>query len=45
MIQLDIYYAAKKTLWLDLKIIALTLPAMVRQIIESRAARKRSEVV
>ena len=44
MIQLDIYYSAKKTLWLDLWIIARTLPAIVKQVMETRAARKQTEV-
>ena len=48
MIQLDIDYAQSKTLLLDLKIIALTLPAILRQTLDLRrtkaAARQRQLV-
>jgi exopolysaccharide production protein ExoY len=40
MIQLDIKYAKNKTLWWDLKIIFMTVPALVIQMIETRRRRK-----
>ena len=40
MIQLDVYYAHHKSLWLDLKIIFMTLPALVQQVRDTRCARK-----
>jgi lipopolysaccharide/colanic/teichoic acid biosynthesis glycosyltransferase len=40
MIQLDVYYSAKKSLWLDLRILLMTLPAVARQVAEMCAARK-----
>ena len=42
MIQLDIRYAKNKTLWWDLKIILLTVPALVIQMLETRQARRAS---
>jgi lipopolysaccharide/colanic/teichoic acid biosynthesis glycosyltransferase len=42
MIALDIQYAAKKSLWLDLKIMARTIPAIFTQVRESRMMRKRT---
>ena len=36
MIQLDIQYARKKSVWLDLKIILKTIPALVGQIQDTR---------
>jgi len=42
MIQLDIKYAKNKTLWWDLKIILMTVPALIIQILESRQVRKSS---
>jgi len=42
MIALDIEYAEKKSLWLDLKIMAMTLPALLGQVKEARAKKKRS---
>jgi hypothetical protein len=42
MIQLDIKYAKNKTLWWDLKIILMTIPALVIQMLETRQARKAS---
>jgi lipopolysaccharide/colanic/teichoic acid biosynthesis glycosyltransferase len=42
MIQLDIKYAKNKTLWWDLKIILMTIPALIIQILETRQARKAS---
>ena len=42
MIQLDIKYAKNKTLWWDLKIILMTIPALIIQMLETRRARKMS---
>jgi lipopolysaccharide/colanic/teichoic acid biosynthesis glycosyltransferase len=39
MIQLDIKYAKNKTLWGDLKIILMTIPALIIQMLETRQAR------
>jgi len=39
MIQLDIQYARSRTLWLDLKIILKTIPALMIQMWETRVAR------
>lgn len=40
MIYLDIRYAHTKSLWLDLKIMVMTGPALLRQVIEIRMSRK-----
>ena len=40
MIQLDIKYVRSKTLWLDLKIILKTIPALIIQIWETRVKGK-----
>jgi lipopolysaccharide/colanic/teichoic acid biosynthesis glycosyltransferase len=42
MIQLDIKYAKNKTLWWDLKIILMTIPALIIQMLETRRAKKMS---
>jgi len=42
MIQLDIRYAKNRTLWWDLKIILMTIPALVIQMLETRQARRAS---
>jgi lipopolysaccharide/colanic/teichoic acid biosynthesis glycosyltransferase len=42
MIQLDIKYAKNKTLWWDLKIILMTIPALIIQMLETRQARQAS---
>jgi lipopolysaccharide/colanic/teichoic acid biosynthesis glycosyltransferase len=42
MIQLDIKYAKNKTLWWDLKIILMTVPALVTQMLEARQTRQAS---
>jgi exopolysaccharide production protein ExoY len=42
MIQLDIKYAKNKTLWLDLKIILMTIPALIIQMSETRQTKKSS---
>jgi len=39
MIQLDIKYAKSKSFWWDLKIIFLTIPALIIQMIETRRAK------
>ena len=40
MMRLDIEYARKKTLWMDLLIILKTLPAIVGQVLDSRSRSK-----
>jgi len=40
MIQLDIEYSKTKSLWLDIKIIFMTIPALLIQIKETRFQRK-----
>jgi lipopolysaccharide/colanic/teichoic acid biosynthesis glycosyltransferase len=40
MINYDIRYSQEKSLWLDLKIISKTVPALVVQMRDNRAARK-----
>ena len=40
MINYDITYARNKSLWLDIKIIAKTIPAILSQVREARASRK-----
>jgi lipopolysaccharide/colanic/teichoic acid biosynthesis glycosyltransferase len=40
MIQMDIRYANNKTLWWDLKIILMTVPALIVQMLETRRSRK-----
>jgi lipopolysaccharide/colanic/teichoic acid biosynthesis glycosyltransferase len=40
MIQMDIKYARTKSLWLDLKIILKTIPALIIQMWETRKKRK-----
>ena len=42
MIQLDIKYAKNKTLWWDLKIILMTIPALIIQMLETRLGKKMS---
>lgn len=42
MIQLDIRYANTKTLWLDLKIILMTVPALLIQTLETRLFKKKT---
>ena len=40
MIQLDIRYSQKRSLWLDLKIVFKTIPALIVQMRDNRAQRK-----
>jgi lipopolysaccharide/colanic/teichoic acid biosynthesis glycosyltransferase len=40
MIRLDIEYARNRSLWLDMKIVLMTAPAIVRQCLDTRAARR-----
>jgi lipopolysaccharide/colanic/teichoic acid biosynthesis glycosyltransferase len=42
MVRLDIHYAQSLSWWLDLKIILLTIPALVLQISDTTRARKSS---
>ena len=42
MIQMDIQYAKNRTLWWDLKIILMTGPALIIQLLEASQARKAS---
>lgn len=44
MIQLDIEYARTKSLWLDLKIMLKTIPALIIQMRDSRALKKAASV-
>jgi hypothetical protein len=41
MIKLDIFYTKNMSLWLDLKIILKTLPALMEQVNDSRSARRQ----
>jgi lipopolysaccharide/colanic/teichoic acid biosynthesis glycosyltransferase len=45
MINLDIEYSERATLWLDVKIMLKTVPALVVQCCDQRAARKQSKAV
>lgn len=40
MIQMDIWYAENKSLWLDLKIILFTVPALLSQVLEVRQSNR-----
>jgi exopolysaccharide production protein ExoY len=42
MIKLDIFYTKNLSLWLDIKIILKTVPALVVQVSDSRAARRQA---
>jgi len=42
MVVLDIMYAKYKTLWWDLKIILMTVPVLIMQMLEARQIRKSS---
>jgi lipopolysaccharide/colanic/teichoic acid biosynthesis glycosyltransferase len=41
MIKLDIFYTKNMSLWLDLKIILTTIPALIQQVNDSHAARRQ----
>jgi exopolysaccharide production protein ExoY len=41
MIKLDIFYTKNMSLWLDLKIIMKTIPALMQQVNDSRSARRQ----
>jgi exopolysaccharide production protein ExoY len=41
MVQLDIEYAKRSSLWLDLKIILKTVPALVSQCVDIRASKRK----
>ena len=45
MMRLDIAYARQKSLWLDLRILVRTLPAMITQVREAWERRKTSKVL
>lgn len=40
MIQMDIWYAENQSLWLDLKIILFTVPALLSQVLEVRQSNR-----
>lgn len=40
MIQLDVWYAENQSLWLDLKIILFTVPALLSQVLEVRQTNR-----
>jgi lipopolysaccharide/colanic/teichoic acid biosynthesis glycosyltransferase len=42
MIKLDIFYTKNMSLWLDLKIILKTIPALMEQVNDSRSARRQA---
>jgi exopolysaccharide production protein ExoY len=42
MISLDVQYARTRSLWLDVKIILLTVPALIAQVVETRRSRRQS---
>ncbi len=44
MIRLDIRYSQNMSLWLDLKIIALTIPALLIQLYDTRVGRRSAAV-
>lgn len=41
MIRLDIKYTQTKSLWLDLYIICMTIPALVQQVLDTRRSRRQ----
>jgi lipopolysaccharide/colanic/teichoic acid biosynthesis glycosyltransferase len=45
MVRLDIRYSQIKSFWLDVKIILLTVPALVVQVADTRLGRKSSTVM
>jgi len=42
MIRLDLQYLEHMSPWLDLRIMAKTIPALIRQVIETRVSKKKS---
>ena len=42
MIHLDIRYATSKSLWVDLKIMFMTAPALINQVLETHMNRKKA---
>lgn len=40
MVRLDIHYARHISFWLDMKIVLLTIPALVVQVLDTRSGRK-----
>src|SRR5205085_7876429 len=42
MIDLDLLYVQNKTLWMDINIIARTIPALVIQTIEAKGRKKKN---
>jgi len=45
MIEMDIYYATNASFWLDVKIVLGTVPAILRQLMESRIYMHRRKVL
>ena len=45
MVRLDVQYSETYSLWLDLTIIAKTLPALIMQIMDTRRAKRAARVV
>ena len=43
MIRLDIDYTRRKSLWMDLRIIVMTIPALVIQVLDTRRAQKQAD--
>ena len=42
MIHLDVAYARNQSLWLDVKIILRTIPALIAQSLEARSKKHRT---
>jgi lipopolysaccharide/colanic/teichoic acid biosynthesis glycosyltransferase len=40
MMQMDLEYVTQRSLWLDVKILSLTIPSVIAQVREIRAARR-----
>jgi lipopolysaccharide/colanic/teichoic acid biosynthesis glycosyltransferase len=40
MMQMDLEYVTHRSLWLDIKILCLTIPSVIAQVREIRAARR-----
>jgi lipopolysaccharide/colanic/teichoic acid biosynthesis glycosyltransferase len=43
MIEMDIFYTRNMSIWLDLKVIFKTMPALIEQMFESRGRRGGDE--